>query len=348
MADKENQWEDLEYSEDTNNTADYGGAYETEEENPNDNEYSEEEYDDTDDSEEEYEEDEINQDTPKKSNAKVLIILIILFLLLGLGIMLLLAKQKGAGDSVSTAQNPPAETIQQNPQNNPDTTNDMTDMFFEQAGGNSDDMVNIDFSNSDGSANVTTQGDNGEIVANVSSQPQPAPNANENTDLVVPSPNNNDALDLPEPEANNSIMVSYNPTARQNPFKPPVITAKDDESYKLLNNTGFEIIEPPVTSVADENLTKLLQTQISGILYDEVSPSAIVNLNGTDQFVKIGDVISGYKIQNITRDKVQISYKNNSYVAAVGELFTRGALEKQRAVANLESKFAGRYKSNNN
>ena len=83
------------------------------------------------------------------------------------------------------------------------------------------------------------------------------------------------------------------------------------------------------------------------ILYDEENPSAIVNLNGMDHFVKAGDVVSGYTIDSITKDKVQVSYKNNSYVASVGELFTRGSLDKQRAVVNLENKFAGRYKNNN-
>ena len=112
-------------------------------------------------------------------------------------------------------------------------------------------------------------------------------------------------------------------------------------------NTEFEVIEPPIQSVPDENLTRLLQTQISGILYDEENPSAIVNLNGLDHFVKAGDVVSGYTIDSITRDKVQVSYKDNSYVASVGELFTRGSLDKQRAVVNLEQKFAGRYKNNN-
>ena len=54
-----------------------------------------------------------------------------------------------------------------------------------------------------------------------------------------------------------------------------------------------------------------------------------------------------FKIESITKDKVQITYKNNSYVASVGELFTRGSLDKQRAVVDLENKFAGRYRNNN-
>ena len=146
-------------------------------------------------------------------------------------------------------------------------------------------------------------------------------------------------------EENNAIMVAYDKDSRVNPFKPPVDTSGG--TFDSIDGIDVEIIEPPTESVEDPNLTKLLQTQISGILFDDVSPSAIVNLNGIDQFVKMGDVISGYTIESITKDKVQINYKNNSYVASVGELFTRGALDKQRAVADLENKFAGRYRNNN-
>ena len=140
-------------------------------------------------------------------------------------------------------------------------------------------------------------------------------------------------------------MVAWNKAARQNPFKPPVIQQAFDDKYENMDGMQFEIIEPPTRLVPDKNIEKLLQTQISGILYDESSPSAIVNLAGKDEFVKIGDEISGYKIKKITRNKVEISYKNNTYVASVGELFVPGKLEAQPAVANLNNKFAGRYKN---
>ena len=147
--------------------------------------------------------------------------------------------------------------------------------------------------------------------------------------------------------SNDSIMVAWNRAARQNPFRPPVFERSGGDNYEQVGDVQFEIIEPPTRLVPDENLTKLLQTQISGILYDEESPSAIVNIAGVDQFVKAGDEISGYKIRKITNSKVEISYKNNTYVASVGELFTRGRLEARPAVYNLTSKFAGRYKNEN-
>ena len=93
-------------------------------------------------------------------------------------------------------------------------------------------------------------------------------------------------------------------------------------------------------------MTKLLQTQISGILFDNESPSAVINLGGVDYFVKAGDTISVYTVNDISKNQVQITYKNNSYVASVGELFVRGKLESQPAIVNIENKFAGRYKNN--
>ena len=318
MVDKENQWEDMEYSE--VNTTPQADNYSDDYEEDN---YDTEEYSDDDTMEN-------NQPVKKSNSAGVLILLLLIMGIIGGGAFFFLSKNNNANSPADNniTNNQPQNVMFQPEGNNPNNNGEMT----------------VDFNNQDGSANVTNQAPNGEIVATVTDQPQ--------ENINIPNNDNNqntssNELNIPEP--NNTIMVSYNPTARQNPFKPPVVNPEDDkEAYQQLNNTGFEVIEPPVTAIEDENLTRLLQTQISGILYDDKSPSAIVNLNGVDQFVKIGDVVEGYKIQNITRDKVQISYKNNSYVASVGELFVKGALEKQSTVANLESKFAGRYKGNNN
>ncbi len=344
MVDNENQWDETYNSEDMEEKDEYSSE-ELEEGTYSDDEYEEE-------SDDEYEDDDY-QNAPKKSGNTVLILLVILLLLIAGAVFMLLPKLKNS--QVQTADNGQQNQIettqddiglefsnseQGNGANAQNNTQDLGDKFFEQAGGNSTDMMSIDFNNTNGNAaNVTTNGENGEIVASVTSAP-----ANNKTttddDLFAQG-------DLNTPGKNNdTIMISYNPTSRVNPFKPPVISPKEDKSYELLNTTDFEIIEPPAASEPDENLTMLLQTQISGILYDDESPSAIVKLNGKDQFVKEGDVISGYKVQSITKDKVLISYKNNSYVASVGQLFTRGELEKKPAVANLENKFAGRYKNN--
>lgn len=352
MVDKENLWDDdMEYSQEDVNDSEY------EESASFDDEYSEQGYDEEDygdyDEDEEDDEDE-DYDADKSSKNKKnnqLLLLIIALLLLGLAGFLVMSKMN-SGDQISDAgdinsnssmeQTFGGESLGGNSeQGNAASTEEMGDMFFEQAGGNSSDMMSFDFNNNDGSAQVATN-DN-EKVATVTDANNNPPLSQD--DLFGSS----DGVNISSGTENNDIIVSYDKekVVRENPFKPPVYVKQKEvhDNKVVVNNTQFEIIEPPTASVPDENLTRILQTQVSGILYDEQSPSAIVNLNGVDTFVKVGDKLSGYKIQSITEDKVQVNYKNNSYVASVGELFVRGQLEKQRAVADLEHKFAGRYKN---
>lgn len=309
MVDNENQWDDIEYSEGID-SMDY------EESDVESAEYSEDGYA----GDEDYEgyEEELDEEPQKKGGCSVLLLLL-LIIVVGVGAFIFFNKQKETPEK----QTPVAQetTVQQTT----DST-EMGDYFFNEANGGSEDMMSVNF-DENGSTNVVTQSDQGEIVANVKETPE------ENKDLNING-------------EENAIMVSYTRPVRLNPFKPTDVPAGASSS-SIINDTGFEIVEPPVSSVPDENLTKLLQTQISGILYDDESPSAIVNLNGVDQFVKIGDNVGGYLIEGISRNQVQISYKSNTYVASVGELFTRGALENRQAVVNLENKFAGRNRNNN-
>ena len=331
MVDNENQWEDdMEYSQSGDDS--YEDSYE--------DEYSEDEeqgYDEYDEYDEDYE-----GPSQKKSGNPIIVVLLLL-VLLGVGGFFAYNKfVAGAqGDSSSSQQFGSSET--QMAQTNEEQGNDLADSFFNEAGGNSSDMMSVDF-NENGETNVATGEGSDSSVATVTDMPA-SEGVSEGDFFNEGGSENTGEESVTEDQSNDSIMVVYNKAARLNPFKPPVL---DNAQYSAeLNNTEFEIIEPPTASVPDENLTRLLQTQISGILFDDENPSAIVNLNGLDHFVKTGDVVSGYTIDSITRDKVQVSYKNNSYVASVGELFTRGSLEKQQAVVNLENKFAGRYKNNN-
>ena len=336
MVDNENQWEDMEYSDNGDD------GY--------DDSYADEEY--SDDQGYEYEEDydeESDYEPRKKSGGSPIIAVLLLLILLGTGGYFAYTKfapadpsQSGAFEQQETAFGVPEGQPGGQPQNSDDN---LADSFFAEAGGESTDMMSVDF-NSNGEANVTTGEGVDASVATVSDV-APSEGVSESDLFENTQPSTETAAET-QGEENNSIMVTYNKAARINPFKPPVIEGLQSGVYDELNNTDFEIIEPPAQSAPDENLTRLLQTQISGILYDEENPSAIVNLNGLDHFVKAGDVVSGYTIDSITRDKVQVSYKDNSYVASVGELFTRGSLDKQRAVVNLENKFAGRYKNKNN
>ncbi len=334
MVENKDQWEETEYSEEQ--TEDISNADDAEDQ-------------DYDDSYEEYESDGDEDEegvapANKKSNP---LLLIIIFLIIVAAIVFILLSKKLGNNHQDV--NPPANNnnyvsseAENNNQEQEQSTNELANSFFEDASNenNNEDnnMMSVNF-NEAGETNVTSGEGNNEQVATVTDTN--SDNTAKESDLFDNQTNVNTEND----QENNAIMVVYNKAARTNPFKPPVVAQEDkDVPFEVLNNTPFEIIEPPKESVVDENLTRLLQTQISGILYDNQSPSAIVNLNGLDHFVKVGDTISGYKIKSITKDKVEISYKNNSYVASVGELFTKGNLENQQSVANLQNKFAGRYK----
>ena len=309
MVDNENQWEDIEYSEGLD-----GEEYDVS--GLDADEYSDEEYSGQEDYEE-YDEEFEEDGAPRKGGSPVFLLLV-LMILVGVGVFLFVNKQKGTEEIASQ----PAQEVVASQES--DST-DMGDYFFNEANGDSSGMMSVNF-DENGSTNVVTQSEQGEVIANVKETPS------ENVEINLNG------------EEENAIMVSYTRPVRLNPFKPTDVDTTKVRGT-IANDTGFEIVEPPVSSVADENLTKLLQTQISGILYDEESPSAIVNLNGIDQFVKVGDNVGGYLIEGISRNQVQISYQNNTYVASVGELFTRGVLENRQAVVNLENKFAGRNRN---
>ena len=71
----------------------------------------------------------------------------------------------------------------------------------------------------------------------------------------------------------------------------------------------------------DETAKKLLKIAVSGIMYDDVKPSAIITLEDNDYFVQKGDKLDDYRIVDITRSGVKIALGKNIYKANIGEEF---------------------------
>jgi hypothetical protein len=89
---------------------------------------------------------------------------------------------------------------------------------------------------------------------------------------------------------------------------------------------------------------QVASTKVSGIMYDKISPSAILNINGLDYLVRSGDVLNGYKVLSIDKSVVTDQVGANIYKAGVGQIIEQGGGSNginYNQVANLSKKFGG-------
>lgn len=107
-----------------------------------------------------------------------------------------------------------------------------------------------------------------------------------------------------------------------------------------LDIPSANLVEPPATLNQASDAARVMDTIVSGILYDKYSPSAILNIEGNDYLVKKGDVINNYKVLTILRDSVTVQLGSNVYTAGIGQLLTDGTLN-YNEVSNLSKKFGG-------
>lgn len=116
------------------------------------------------------------------------------------------------------------------------------------------------------------------------------------------------------------VTFSVQNGGRINPFIPP----SGFESSKYTIASDYEILSPPEEvpgeEVADE-AKKLMDITVSGILFDSVKPSAIVNVNGSDFYVQVGDMVDEFQVIAINRQYVAIKDGTNIFKAQVGESF---------------------------
>jgi len=152
-----------------------------------------------------------------------------------------------------------------------------------------------------------------------------------------------DTIEIPQEDEDTDKMVSIpvENLGRANPFMPPneaALIASQVPHEKL----QYDLLEPLDAPVADPAAQKVVTTKVSGIMYDKSNPSAILNIEGSDYFVRSGDVINGYKILSIGKNHVTVQMGSNVYKAGVGQLVTDGQTEvNYNTVANLSKKFGG-------
>lgn len=130
------------------------------------------------------------------------------------------------------------------------------------------------------------------------------------------------------------VLITVSESGRSNPFLPA------SENIVASSLPNLNLLAPPETLPMDSDAGKVMTTTISGILYDKYSPSAIINIEGSDYLVKRGDIINKYKILSIGKTEVIVQLGKNVYKAGVGELLSKTNIN-YNTIANLNKKFGG-------
>ena len=165
-------------------------------------------------------------------------------------------------------------------------------------------------------------------------------------DVSVDMGDNEIAIEVPsdsDADTDDMVFINVENMGRANPFMPPnesdLLAAVPKDTLK------YDVLPPLEQPEADENARKVITTKVSGIMYDKIRPSAILNVDGSDYLVRSGDVLNGYKVLSIEKSVVTVQMGANVYKAGVGELIAEGKDGiTYNQVANLSSKFGGAKK----
>ena len=333
MQNNINEWEneDIEqYESDDYISDDDLEAEDDEFEGSEDDEYSE----DDDESDDDYESDEDNESDESEENRSGLkkkviiaaIAVILLLLLLGGGFAgMQLMKKHASNSNVS----------------NVEETQDVNTTTVVDENGEELSVINIE--NEDASEPKTAE--NPVLPADEKdggSENEIAKTDNSSLEIEeAPQPVKMDTgLDIDD------VKVSIGDVGRKNPFVPFDVdkSALKSEDIVQTSSIGFDVIEPPSLAEVNPGISKLFSTKVSGILYDEIRPSAILNIDGFDQLVRIGDTLGGFSILNITKNKVVIKSGVNVYRASVGQPLNAEKVVTSAEISNLEHKFYGSNK----
>ena len=147
-------------------------------------------------------------------------------------------------------------------------------------------------------------------------------------------------VSMAEVSSKTSVISIPQGIVKTHPFLPYRVV-EAERLDKLVNDVPrFDLVEPPDFTSEETDAAKIMDTAVSGILFDKYSPSAILNIDGNDYLVKKGDIIRNYKVINIAKDSVTVQLGKNTYKAGIGELLTSGSLN-HNEVSNLSKKFGG-------
>lgn len=111
------------------------------------------------------------------------------------------------------------------------------------------------------------------------------------------------------------VSISIIEKGRKNPFR-----SYQEKNLVLGNDPVLGKIPKPPQLNSNSDIDSLLSIKITGILYDNKKPSALVYINDEEYLVHKNDNIFDFKIHDITPENVVISKGLNVYKAGIGEI----------------------------
>jgi len=138
-----------------------------------------------------------------------------------------------------------------------------------------------------------------------------------------------------------NVITIPSGVVKANPFLPYRKLGNEIKTDNLVNDVPqYDLIAPPDFSESNSDAARIMETVVSGILFDKYSPSAILKIDGEDYLVKKGDTVHSYKVINIAQNSVTVQHGKNTYQAGIGELLTSDTV-KYNDISNLSKKFGG-------
>ncbi len=149
------------------------------------------------------------------------------------------------------------------------------------------------------------------------------------------APDNSDGIEIVSSGSTSDrmVMLTIPSIGRTDPFLPDAGGTDALGSY-----ITSDMVLPPENITPSPNAESVITTKVTGILYDQYNPSAIINIEGSDYLVRSGDLIHNYKVLSIAKNNVAVQLGANVYKAGVGEIFTPDKLN-YNTISNLNSKF---------
>lgn len=101
------------------------------------------------------------------------------------------------------------------------------------------------------------------------------------------------------------------------------IIPKSQKTAQKPKNPEAQIVEvediaPPQVGLDDLGAT--IEVRLTGILYDKEEPSAIIEIDGNDYLVKVGDRVGDFDILGIGKNRIFFKDSIKNYTLVVGEV----------------------------